>query len=107
MAKNKSGTFVHVHTDHGVVVVAPDGDFPEGAEYDKSLTQESEEVELEPAGVHQRASAPVDSSEWKGVTSAQIKDGLAAREVEFGDRDRKDALVERATEAGLTPADFE
>lgn len=110
MAKNKSGTYVHVHTDAGTIVVAPGDDFPEGAEYDPILARdpEADDDVVEVAGPSQRPITVTSTGpeEWRGVTVPQLRDGLAAREVEFDSSDRKDALVAKATEAGLTPADF-
>lgn len=111
MAKNLSGTYVHVHLEGGgTAVVAPDEDFPDGATYDESLTRApgSEET-VEVAGPSQRAItlAPSGPEEWKDVTVPQLREGLTGREgVVIESTDRKDALVEKAVAAGLTPADF-
>lgn len=111
MAKNQSGTYVHVHTDTGTVVVAPGDEFPEGAEYDKELTREpgTEGDTVEVAGPSQRpiTVTPAGDDAWRGVTVPQLREGLESREVDFDSSDRKDALVEKASAAGLTPADFQ
>jgi hypothetical protein len=114
--KNTTGTFVHVPREgsqQNVYAVAPGDDFPDDTDFDRldpavyADDGADDDDEVEAAGPGQRpgegvASAPANE-EWKGVTVPQLRDRLG----DAADAsDRKDALVEKAVAAGLTPDDF-
>lgn len=113
MATNNSGTYVHVHTeDRGTVVVGPGEDFPSGVDVDPGLTGDSGgDSERVVSGPGQR-SVPADGgvkAAWKDVTTAEIRAALAGQTppVDYDEKDRKDALIEKAAGAGLTAADVQ
>lgn len=120
---NTSGADVHISTldpngprNH---VVHPGGEFPDG-EYleslDPTLYADVEDAEEVPAaGPGQRpedlARTPASSASvepWKAVTVPTLQEGLAKHDppIEYSADDRKDALIEKAEAAGLSPADF-
>lgn len=109
MAKNKSDQYVHVHTEAGTVVVGPGEDFPDGADVDPGLTDASSSDEPTVVAGPSQGAAPADSgvrAAWKDVTTAQIRAALATNPaVTVEDGDRKDALIQKATDAGVSAAD--
>lgn len=114
--KNTTGTYVHVPrkgSEQNVYAVAPGDPFPDDVDLDRLdpavyADADDDDEEEVVAGPGQRpgegvAAAPANE-EWKGVTVPQLRDRLG----DAADAsDRKDALVEKAVAAGLTPAGFE
>lgn len=113
MAKNETGTYVHVHADPedggGTVVVPPGGDFPSWFDADKSLTgapdadDDADQVVPGPGQVRV-SSGPADGlGAWKSWKVPEIRAALDADGTTYEADDRKDALVARAIEAGIDP----
>lgn len=111
MAKNESGTFVHVHGEGGqTTVVAPGEDFPDDFEATEDLTKSAESDEEQeipgpgqfPADVRRGVADPGGKS-WKDVKVPELRKMLDVAEVSYEDGDRKDVLVEKAEAAQLTP----
>jgi hypothetical protein len=108
MAKNQTGTFVHVHGEgKPSVAVAPGDDFPSGYDVDSSLTKSQDEAEeVEVAGPSQfpqtKSNSELDK-EWSGWKVPELRAALGEGNYEEGDR--KDALVSKAKAAGVNPAE--
>ena len=113
MAKNATDSYVHVHGEGGTVtIVGPGEEFPKGFDADPSLTKAADEdhdvypIPGPGQTVHERDRGPRSSEvpTFQQMKVQELRDQLAAANVDFADSDRKDALVAKAEAAGLDPA---